>query len=693
MLNIYRNGAIDSLVSTALSTDFVKESDFKRVKYSVHAKLRFDIYLTIAYLGFFSEEQHSYHSVLESVPKEYLPCDVDQSETFHITNTSVSRIITQFIPFLRSNLSLQLSDTSVIKDIQKKLPMTLGQINDELIDKGVVQNSISESAVSFLFECVSSSISIESFIVYKSGQNKDQNGERFERNARPSITAFTYADYEKDTKAISRSIIRYCETLGRLVGVVNFELVSSLLERLNAPTLDIIDPDRAAISSFCNALCLEKYDIKESPYAIDDDIENSDIYELMYKYLRSVKRCKTGNIPQFLTRCLEFKAIRKAKESSRVISSSVILECWDESFIDVNVGVDLVSALHFVELSDDLSFFSIKPDVFVDVEEESNIVLSLLLDYLAEHGQLPSDLDVDQKTTLMLRSYSNLMRSKLNGALVEPAGFFEKSENGYVITKSNIRTRDNLSGAYVRPDYDFISEELYNERVINNEDESELKSRFTVLFDAFKSKWSKVVNQSNLLVDDSLKGHKDYLAERREILTTTHHRKCENWIRTEIKRATSLIRSYHAFIRYLIAQDETKNAASIRHLELRIEKWNEILEICELDLELIYSSEPYRAYVTHTEEVSRLLEERSALAIKPSQYRAHIALHDFILMNAGRTGVSEQTMQEYISDYCNSLMGIATNSSDKKLVSNYHNLRRLFKESIERHPFSIVDQN
>lgn len=693
MLNIYRNGAVDSLVSTALSTDFVKESDFKRVKYSVHAKLRFDIYLTIAYLGFYGSEQHSYHSVLESVPKEYLPCDVDQSETFHITNTSVSRIITQFIPFLKTNLSLQLSDTSVIKDIQNRLPMTLGQINDELINKGVVENAISETAVLFLFECVNSNVSIDSFIVYKSGQNKDVNGERFERNARPSITAFSYSEFEKDTKAISRSVIRYCETLGRLVGVVSFELVSSLLERLNVQTLDVIDSERTAITNFCHALCLEKYGIRESLYAIDDDIENSDFYELMYKYLRSVKSCKTASIPQFLTRCLEFKAIRKAKESSRVISSSVILESWDESFIDDSIGVDLVSRLNFVELSDNQSSFSIRPDVFVDVEEETNIVLSLLLDFLAEHGQLPSELDVDQRTTLMLKMFSSLMRSKLNDALIEPAGFFEKSESGYIVTKSNIRTRDDLSGAYVRPDYDFISEELYNERVINNEDESELKSRFTVLFEAFKKKWSKVVNQSNLLVDDSLKGHKDYLAERREILTTTHHRKCENWIKTEIKRATSLIRSYHAFIRYLIAQDETKNAASIHHLELRIAKWNEILEICELDLELIYSSEPYQAHVRHTKEVSRLLEERAALAIKPSQYRAHIALHDFILINSEGSGVTERIMQEYIDDYCSSLMGMPTNSADKKLVSNYHNLRRLFKESIERHPFALVDKN
>ncbi|CCO45447.1 hypothetical protein VIBNISOn1_1490002 [Vibrio nigripulchritudo SOn1] len=691
MLNIYRNGAIDSLVANALSTDFVKESDFKRVKYSVHDKLRFDIYLTIAYLGFYGKEQHSYHSVLESVPKEFLPCEVDQSETFHITNTSVSRIVTQFTPFLKANLSFQLSDTSVIRDIQDNLPMTLDQINSELIERGVTDQAISETAVSFLFESINNGVETSSFIVYKSGQNKDANGERFERNARPSITAFSHLEHEKDMKAISRSVIRYCETLGRLVGVVNFDLVESLLERLNTPVLDLVATERSAVYKFCRALCFEKYGSESSVYAIDDELQQSEFYELMYKYLRSVGTCTISNVPQFLTRILEFKAIRKAKESSRVISSSVILDYWDEKFISSQVSMSLVCALDFVSISGDEKSFGIDSSVFVDIEQESNIVLSVLLDYLSANGGLPVGSDSERKTTLMLQSFSSLMRTKLIEAKDNPSGFFEKSKEGFSVSKFNIRTREDLSGAYIRPDYDYISEELYNERVINNEDESELKSRFTVLFESFKKRWNKVVNQSNLMVDDSLKGHEDYLAERREILTTTHHRKCENWIRTEIKRANSLIKSYHAFIKYLVAQDETKNAASIHHLELRIEKWNEILEICELDMELIYSSEPYKAHIRHIEEVNRLLEARSKLAIKPSQYRAHIAIHDFILKHSSGPFMSEQEVNQYIDDYCASLTGVSTASPDKKLVSNYHNLRRLFRESIEKHPFALIE--
>ena len=184
MLNIYNENAVEFLVASAIDTDFVNESDYKRVKYDINDKLRFDIYLTLSYLGLFSSEQHSYQSVLESIPKSFY--DVEQSETFHITSASISNSHT-VSPFVKNNQCHFRID--VLKDIQSRLPMTLNEINQVLIKEGVVFYPISQRAVEFLFDCFIESGAVSSLLISKSNRDKDANGERYERNSRPSIKA------------------------------------------------------------------------------------------------------------------------------------------------------------------------------------------------------------------------------------------------------------------------------------------------------------------------------------------------------------------------------------------------------------------------------------------------------------------------------------------------------------------------
>ncbi|MCC2524928.1 hypothetical protein [Vibrio coralliilyticus] len=689
MLNIYNKNAVGFLVASAIDTDFVNESDYKRVKYDINDKLRFDIYLTLSYLGFFSSEQHSYQSVLESIPKEFLPCDVEQSETFHITSASISRIVTQFSPFIKNNLSAPFSDIDVLKDIQSRLPMTLNEINQVLIKEGVVLHPISQRAVEFLFDCFIEPGAVSSLLISKSNRDKDANGERYERNSRPSIKSVCVNDRVKDFKNLSDSIVRYCETLGRLIGIVDFQLVFDLVLHLNGELIKDLKLDKSSLHDYVSSICIEKYGVgRHVNYGIHESISESSAYEFMYKYLSVVGQCSYDDVPEFLIRILRFKSIRKTKETNRVISSSVILEYLSFDSLSSERAKQLVSSFDFVQESD--GFFTLSDKVFVDIEREYSIAPSVLLEYISSEGGFNSQLSIEERTQVLLEKYAFVMKSKLNEALNNPDGFFEKTEQGYSVSEANSEKKQNYSGSYIRPDYDHITDELYNENVVHTEDDGELKSRFKILFSAFKKKWSKVNNLSDLLVDESLRDHDEYISDRRELLTTTHFRSCENWLKSELKRAKFQIASNVAYINYLQSQGEKQNSVSVEHLNDRIEKWHDVLDVLELELKLVYASSPYTEYETHSSEVSRLLEERARLAIKPGQYRAHIAIYDYLsAFNVGVI-VTHDEMIRFVDSYCASLIGDFSLSNDKRLVSGYHNLRRLFKECVEHHPFSIV---
>ena len=55
--------------------------------------------------------------------------------------------------------------------------------------------------------------------------------------------------------------------------------------------------------------------------------------------------------------------------------------------------------------------------------------------------------------------------------------------------------------------------------------------------------------------------------------------------------------------------------------------------------------------------MSRLLEERAKLAIKPGQYRAHIAIHDYLSTYDAGAIVTHDEVVRFVDSYCASLIG------------------------------------
>ncbi|MCG9578593.1 hypothetical protein L1D14_20455 [Vibrio tubiashii] len=693
MLNIYSDKIVLELAKTALNTDFVSVNDFKRSKYEPLKKLQFDIYVTLAYLGFFESEQLSYANVLERVPTKYLPCDAEQSETFHVTSATISRLVTQFTPFIKSNLFAPISDSNKLKELEQQLPVTLSQANDFLVSHGIISSPVSARAIEFLFDCFIGESRVKSLVIAKSNKEKDVNGERYERNTRPSMRVLCLAEQERHAKNFADSIVRSCDWLGRMVGLIDFRLVSDFIVPLNSTVVKSLGSKSTHIVDFTLSICREKYSSYERDFAVSEDLHDSEFATLLWKYLNAVPSLKVTKLPEFLTRILMNKAGGKSKsksQKSRVISSSVVLEHWDVEYLTDEMLQVLMSAIDFVVPDGDS--YSLRSGAFLDVEQDASIALSTLIDYLQEYGTFSEELSSQERVSLLLKKHSSLLRDKLLSALDSPEGFFEKHGTSYSVSASNRETRTNLSGSYIRPDYDLVSDELFSERVIYQEDDAELRSRFNFLMDAYKKRWGKTVNVSDLLVSDDHELHLEYITDRKLILTTSHFRQCEYWIKSEIKRGKRLIESHISYVNYLVSLSEKVDSkVSIAHSHQRIAKWKEIVSIFESELEMIYASEPYKRYVEHIDLVNELLEQRSKLALKPSQYKANMVLHDYIAERSEESGesVERSVLERFIESYCQSIVGELTTDSTKKSVSDHHNLRRLIGDAIAYHPFAV----
>ena len=716
MLNIYKNGTIESLTSLAFCTDFIRESDFKRSRYNPVSKTMFDVYVTLLYLGFFEEEQHSFSSLLEKIPKEYLPCDAEQKDSFSVTSATLSRIVKQFSPFVSSNIKASVADVKSFKELESLLPMTLDQANAFLIEKKVCSSPIAARAIELLVELFVGEGRVSSVLVYKTAPERNKDGERSERYTTPSFRVLTLTEKIRDTSNLSSAIVRSCEWLGRNIGIVDFRLVDDLLVPFNRDLTKSLGDNRTALSDFCLSVCRLKYDLKDAYFTVDGDIGESYLYTTLWKYLDIFSAIDTSQFPIFISRILKYKARGKkpiSRSKSHRLSAASVLKFWDDEYLTHDHVLMLVQAIDYLSLAG--STCTLDRRVYVEFEPDDSIALSALSDYFETNGRFECGVSDSEKASILLKELANKMRSKMLNALEEPCGFFEKIDNSFFVSHENTEKRNDHSGAYILPDYGLISDELFSENNTYDEEVTELGSRFMVYMNALRAKWFSSSRPSDLLVPRDNDRYHEYIKDRKELLLTTDFRKCLSWVKIEIKYANDMLDSMRAYLRYLKVQNpKTDNSTSISQTELRIRKWEGILLVLNDELEVIYSGEPYKVHVAHLKRVEELSKSRSALAIKPNQYKAYIALHDFIhefLNSAGSHDVemvfaveefakkssetfdsevvSMAVLKDFIDVYCNNLSGDFSRSSSKKALSNYNNMKTMLLACITLHPYAI----
>lgn len=681
MLGIYTNATVDSLSQLSLDRGLSENVDFRRV--------RFEVYLTLSYIGFFNETQLTHDNLIESIPKEYLPCDIEQAETFHLTSTTVARIIKKHTSFIKGELSISPKDLSSLTLVHKNLPLTMQQANKDLVQSGVIANYISPRAMEFLFDLFIDGCDVKVSIIFKSMKNADEDGNRFERNTRPSIKVISESKDTKALKQLSPFIVRCCDTVGRLIAVVPYTLVGKIVSEYQSELVSSLFTTPKSFSDYCHSLCGEKYQGGEGNVSVHEDLPESDAYILLWQYLSTVSTLRVKDVHSFLIRVIRYKAnnSRRRGSSSKLISTLAIANVISHDDIsDVSINM-LLSAINFIEVKGDV--VCLKEDEFFDVEGIDNITIHTILDYLHKHKHFSKKHSKSDIASELQNHFAEIMKSKLVSAIDSPQGFFGIEGDTFFITSEHKTYKENHSGNCVRPDYDLISDELFNETTLFKQELIGMKSKYALHFEAFKEKWSSYVFSSALLVDDTHKDHEEYIADRFEILLGTDYRSCQMWLVSEKKRVLRLMESYTQCLSYYETIDDSSSyARTIEHVKKRMTKWEKVLSHLGEELIMITSSDSYRLYQTHEKNVADLIESRSKLQIKPSQYKAHILIHNFI----ARTGkVTRADVKAYIEKYSQYLVGNFTDDSEASERNDYYNRISLFKAYVDAHPFVLIE--
>ncbi|HAS6026872.1 TPA: hypothetical protein I7142_18380 [Vibrio vulnificus] len=693
MFNLCNNdiSELTSLAHKAIEAGIAGNDDLRRVV--------FDVYATLCYQGFYSEELLGYHEVLDNIPKQYLPCDDSQVSTFFITHVTIDRTVKRYKDFLFSEACKRPSFAKVISDIFDELPMTTCQINKRLVNGGFCQNAISSRAISNLFnEVFLKEGCSKSVLLFKSSKSLKDDGTRYERNSRPSFTAFCYSGKDKELKSLSTVLVRAAEIIGKIIGFVDHSHLIDLVDSLHKEKVNSLFDDWSKYREYVISVLSEKYGPNYSGrFAIADYLEQSELYRWLYQYMYIRHQISKKQLSLFVSKVLDYKlAINFSSKKDKVkdqVSVSGIYATFDRSYVSPDVIESLIENIDFLYSDGDTVFFD--SSIVFDYDDNHSVAVQVGIDFLVSGGAFTKSEDVSSVVNRLLCNYSDAFNLELRNALLNPDGMFQLKDNLYFVDAKSIAVSDNRRGKYYRAEYLELSEELFHL-------EQELQDVLTAKREGFKSMMdsfhrtynSKVNNLPDIISDKNHKNHLAYMQERDAILAYGDFESSQMYLMNEIRRCEKQMRSlskYEAHLESIDGIDGSDYSTSLKNVRERFNRW---LSVRNADLSKIeqLKTTPNNLLISDMRIAIQSLKSRcSKLRIRHNQYKSHLLIHDFIVPT---TSKPKYEVERFVENYCSMLKNNTLVYDDdtvdiKQFDGVYHNMKRLLTVFVESHPFAI----
>ena len=695
MLNLCNNNKneFNQLALSAISEGVAGMEDLKRVV--------FDVYATLCYQGFYSDELMGYHDVLDNIPKEYIPCDESQVSSFFVTHVTIDRTVKKYRDFLYSMAELDNRDNQVIESIVNNLPMTMTQINSKLLEGNVTPNKLSSRAISSLFnELYDSNVDSKSVLLFKSSKSLRDDGTRYERNTRPSFTAFCREEDEKKLKALSTVLVRACEIVGRILGFVDHSHIVDLIDSLHKEKVDSLFSNWKNYREYVISVISEKYgDNYGGRFAISDNIEYSELYRWLYYYLSIKGEISKCQFVEFISKVLEFKlainlASKKDKGKEQVAVAGISAS-FDKSYITLDVIDELTRNIDFVTLDGEL--IKLKSGEYRDFDDNFSLAVTIGMEYLSAGNRFFRKTSLEKMVDTLQTRYSKSFRDELLNAIKFPDGMFIVDDQYLSVDAKCITIADNRRGKYHRAEHLELADEIFLLRQELQDLTIAKREGFKKMIKSFLASYKATKNHlPDIIAEPNHVNHEQYMNERDAILSYGDFDSAKMYLTNEIRRCDKQMRSlskYEAYLESIDGIDGADYSVSLRNVRERYNKWFYVRTVDLDKLERLKYTQTNQALSELRKKIELLERESASLRIRHNEYKAHLLIHDY-LVSTTRKPVEEVLM--FIESYC---LVLATNkvpqscnlTSPKQFDGVYYNLRRLLTTFVESHPFAIYE--
>ncbi|MFB9254158.1 hypothetical protein, partial [Vibrio agarivorans] len=497
------------------------------------ARVKFDLYVTLIYQGFLSSEQMTFHTVLDLVPFEYLPCPKEQAPSFYVTTATIDRTVKKYRDFVLNNIKLDAGSLLSIASVVNKLPLSHTEVNQLLLESGVIPHPVSTRAIEFLFTLHNDSIDnggVKSVNLYISSKNFRSDGTRYERNTRPSYVVFALASKEKRVKAISTVIIRTAEIVSGLIGFVHSRHVALIVHDRHKTKVNALFESYDHLEDFIKVFITSRY--KDAPIQIDDnkaliavsdEINESDINHSLEHYLSMTGQLALDKFPEYVERLLTYKEVLARTNAKKTIgdgkvSLRVVSKFFDSNYLIPSVTNQLLKQLEYVSIRDEFITYNSRSDYFPS--EDVTLAIGIGIDYLNSGNRFSKSTSIDSVVPTMREMYSRSFEQQLTAATKDPQNLFEVKGEIYSVTDKNIARYQNLQGYYLKNEYIEATDDIISTRNAIHDVLSVRKEVFKKGLKVFQSTYSKQSDHlPDIAVDKSHPNHEAYMRHRYDVLS------------------------------------------------------------------------------------------------------------------------------------------------------------------------------
>lgn len=693
MLNLsqlHKTPSITEIARQAIILDIAGTDDLKRAT--------FDIYVTLCYHGFYSSELLGYHEVLDNVPKEYLPCSSEQASDFFISHVTIDRIVKRYTEFVFNSISVSPVEKSKLKSIAETFPMTIDQFNCELLMSGICPNPISYRALLVIYnELLESNTHYSSLLNFLSTRSRKEDGSRYERNTRPSYISICETEFTKELKAFSTFIVRTSEVVARLIGIVNSEHIAAIVGNLKKKNVSSLFYHKDDFVSYVDSVVGLKFKKSYSDgIAISDELEQSEVYRLLYHYMSIKKSLPMSSIPEFLKRLLRFKveinAASKSTAKKEVLSTKHIYNAFDSHYITTDSQTALIAAIDFLTIEGNALCFDESATKYFD--DNFSTATSIGLSYLEKGNVFQKNSDSERVAHILQNQYADEFLEKLNSVLKDSDGMLSIEGDRVTVDSGNIVLAENRRGQYHNSEYLEISEEIFYHKTMLEDEVNSLKDRFKARLKAFQTSWKSPSNNlPDIIADKKHPNHREYMEARHNVLSSADYDSAYMYLVNENKRCEKQIASltkYYNYIQTIDGVDGSDYSTTVKNTQERITNWGAVKA---LNLELIdelRKADHVKEILDKQSMIEELEIERRKLRIRYNEFKAHLLIHDFVVSS---TSKPLDEVKEFIKDYYNVLSNNKlpqdkSTAYQKQFDGVYHNLRRVLLTFVESHPFA-----
>lgn len=689
---------VNQLAALAVQQDFTQGLELQRIQ--------FDLYVTLIYQGFLSDEQMTFHNVLDSVPFEFLPCPKEQAPSFYVTTATIDRTVKKYREFILSNIDVSSSQIETLRNVISQLPLSHTQLNSALIEKGVIPQPVSIRAIEHLFSlCVDDvkSDSVKAVNLYISSKNFRPDGTRYERNTRPSYVVFDLASKEKSIKALSTVVIRTAEIIAGYIGIVHLEHIASIVLDRHANKVKSLFSNNEHFNDFISVFLKQRYknlclssETTDDIVAISDDLVESDISHSLEHYLSLVGGLPLNKLPEFLYRLLKYKevlartGVQKTTSDGKV-SLRVVSENFEISFVNMVSSLELVNALPFSSVING-NIVRTERGKFIP-NDDVTLAIGIGIDYLNAGNTFTSSISSSSIIEKMREQYASSFKQQLIDASKDPQGLFEYNGRKYSVNNANISRSTNVQGYYLHDEYLEVTDDIISKRNAIHDTLTIRKDVFKKGLQFFQKTFS---NQSDHLpdiaVDKSHPNHERYISNRYDLLSYADYDSSRLYLINEIRRCDKQIQSLSKYLKYLESLENSSSyEVTIKNTSERLEKWQKIKE-ADYDLIVELESSDINLEIQSLKvKLDSLERHRKTLRIGHNQYKAHLLLHDYIL-KVGKC--TQPELNEFINAYSHVLVNKRLDGDASLLIKTpevvYNNLTKAITLFVTYHPFSTV---